>query len=113
MKRTSLILRLAVGLLLAFGVTHSFAAGANKEMTLSGKLVCGKCVLHETKTCENVLQLRKNGKTVNYFLAQNKVSKNFHDNICQNDGEKVTVTGKVGEKHGKHMIVASSIEAAK
>ena len=110
MKRTSLILSLTAGLLLTFGAARVLAADAT---TLSGKLVCGKCVLHESKECENVLQVQKDGKTVNYYLAQNKVSKNFHDNICQNDGEQVTVTGKVSEKHGKNTIVASSIEAAK
>ena len=110
MKRTSLILSLAVGLLLAVGASRVSAA---EETTLSGKLVCGKCVLHESKTCENVLQVQKDGKTVNYYLTQNKTSKNFHDNICQTDGEQVTVTGKVAEKHGKNTIAASSIEPAK
>ena len=112
MKRTSLILSLIMGLLLTFGAARSFASGS-KEVTLGGKLVCGKCVLHESKTCENVLQVEKDGKTVNYYLTQNKVSKEFHDNICQNNGEQVTVTGKVGEKHGKETIVASSIKPAK
>jgi hypothetical protein len=41
------------------------------------------------------------------------VSKDFHSNICQNDGEKVIVTGKVEEKGEKEMIVASKIEPAK
>lgn len=110
MKRTSLMLSLAAGLLLSFGASRLMAAD---ETTLSGKLVCGKCVLHESKSCENVLQVQKDGKTVNYYLTQNKTSKNFHDNICQTDGEQVTVTGKVSEKHGKNTIAASSIEAAK
>lgn len=113
MKKSSLILSLAVGLLLAFGAARLFASDASKETTLTGKLVCAKCVLHETKTCQNVLQVEKDGKTVNYYLAQNKVSKKFHDNICQNDGENVTVTGTVSEKNGKEMLVATKIEAAK
>ena len=104
------MLSLAAGLLLSFGASRLMAAD---ETTLSGKLVCGKCVLHESKSCENVLQVHKDGKTVNYYLTQNKISKNFHDNICQSDGEQVTVTGKVSEKHGKNTVVASSIEAAK
>lgn len=111
MKRTSLILSLAVGLL-ALGSARSFAADS-KEVTLNGKLVCGKCTLHESKECENVLQVQQDGKNVNYYLTQNKASKNFHSNICQNDGEQVTVTGKVKEKGGKETIAASSIEAAK
>lgn len=110
MKRSSLTLTLATGLLLAFGATRLLAAD---ETTLSGTLVCAKCKLHQADECQNVLQVEKDGKTVNYYLNQNKVSKDFHSNICQNDGEKVTVTGTVKEKGEKEMIVASKIEAAK
>jgi hypothetical protein len=60
-----------------------------------------------------VLQVEKDGKTVNYFLTDNKVSKDFHSNICQTDGEKVTVTGTVSEKDGKELMEASKIEEAK
>ena len=101
-----------MGVLVGLGLASSYAAGAHKETTLSGKLVCGKCVLHQSRSCENVLEVQRDGKTVDYYLAQNKVSKKFHSNICQNDGEQVTVTGKVGEKHGKHTLIASSIRAA-
>ena len=110
MKRTALTLTLTTGLLLAFGATRLLAGD---ETTLSGTLVCAKCKLHQTDECQNVLQVEKDGKTVNYYLTENKVSKDFHPNICQNDGEKVTVTGNVKEKHEKEMIVASKIEAAK
>jgi hypothetical protein len=110
MKRTSLTLTLTTGLLLAFGATRLLAGD---ETTLSGTLVCAKCKLHQADECQNVLQVEKDGKTVNYYLTENKVSKDFHSNICQNDGEKVTVTGNVKEKGEKEMIVASKIEAAK
>jgi hypothetical protein len=110
MKRTSLTLTLTTGLLLAFGATRLLAGD---ETTLSGTLVCAKCKLHQADECQNVLQVEKDGKTVNYYLTQNKVSKDFHSNICQNDGEKVTVTGNVKEKGEKEMVVASKIEAAK
>ena len=113
MKKTSLTLSLAVGLLLACGAAHLFASDASKETTLTGMMVCGKCKLHITKECQDVLQVDKDGKTVNYFLTMNKVAKDFHSNICQNDGEKVSVTGKVSEKNGKETLVASKIEAAK
>jgi hypothetical protein len=110
MKRTALTLTLTTGLLLAFGATRLLAGD---ETTLSGTLVCAKCKLHQADECQNVLQVEKDGKTVNYYLTENKVSKDFHSNICQNDGEKVTVTGNVKEKGEKEMIVASKIEAAK
>jgi len=110
MKRTALTLTLTTGLLLAFGATRLLAGD---ETTLSGTLVCAKCKLHQADECQNVLQVEKDGKTVNYYLTENKVSKDFHSNICQNDGEKVTVTGNVKENGEKEMIVASKIEAVK
>jgi len=112
MKTSKWLLTLAAGLLALTVSTRVLAADKN-EVTLSGKLVCGKCVLHESKECENVLQVEKDGKTTNYYLTQNKVSKSFHDNICQNSGENVTVTGTVKEKGGKETMVASKIEAVK
>ena len=63
--------------------------------------------------CQNVLQVTEDGTTNNYFLVENKVSTDFHPNICTTDGEKATVTGTVEEKDGKKMLTATSIEAAK
>jgi hypothetical protein len=112
MKKTILVW-IAAGLALA-GMTASVArAASDKDVTLTGTMVCAKCKLHEADKCQNVLQVQKDGKTVNYYLDENKVSKDFHDNICQNDGAKATVTGKVSEKGGKEMMVASKVEAAK
>jgi uncharacterized protein DUF6370 len=111
MKKSSLTLTLAAGLLLALGTASLSAADA--PVTMNGMMVCGKCKLHLTPTCQDVLQVEKDGKTVNYFLTENKVATDFHPNICQNDGEKVTVTGTVSEKDGKEMMDASKIEEAK
>jgi len=112
MKKSKWFLTLA-----AVALAVTFTAGAraadNDETTLTGTLVCGKCKLHETKECQNVLQVEKDGKTVNYYLAQNKVSKDFHSNVCMSDGEKVTVTGKVKEKGGKETVSPTKIEPAK
>lgn len=112
MKNTKRFLTLAVAALVVTFASGALAADKN-EVTLTGTLVCGKCKLHETKECQNVLQVEKDGKTVNYYLTENKVSKDFHSNICQNDGEKVTVTGKVKGKSGKEDLTATKIEAAK
>jgi Family of unknown function (DUF6370) len=113
MKNTSLTLSLVVGLLLAFSTAGLFAKDASKQITLTGTMVCGKCKLHMTKECQDVLQVEKDGKTVNYFLTMNKPAKDFHPNICQNDGEKVTVIGTVKEKGGKETMVATKITPAK
>ena len=113
MKITKLLAIVAAAFTLAVSTSKLAAADTSKETTLSGNLVCAKCVLHETKECQNVLQIQENGKTVNYYLAQNDTSKNFHDNICGTAGEKATVTGTVSEKDGKETLTASKIEAAK
>jgi hypothetical protein len=108
------MLLMVAGLLAAIAPSRLFADDtSNKEVTLTGMCVCAKCVLHETKECQNVLQIQKDGKTVNYYLAQNDISKAFHDNICTTSGEKVTATGTVSEKDGKQVMTVSKIEPAK
>src|SRR3974390_3137633 len=113
MKRTSLTLTLATGLLLAFGAARLAASDESKEVTITGNMVCAKCTLHETKECQNVVQVEKDGKTVNYYLKQNDVSKAAHDPICGGSSEKVTVTGTVKEKDGKQMMTPTKIEPVK
>jgi hypothetical protein len=113
MKRTSLTLTLATGLLLTFGAARSLASDESKEVTITGSMVCAKCVLHETKSCENVVQVQQDGKTVNYYLKQNDVSKAAHDPICSGGSEKVTVTGTVKEKDGKEMMTPTKIDVIK
>jgi hypothetical protein len=112
MKKSKLFTTIAAALLLA-AASRLLAEDSSKEVTITGQAVCAKCVLHETKTCQNVIQAEKDGKTVNYYLAQNDVSKSFHDTICQTSGEKVTATGIVSEKDGKEILTASKIEPVK
>ena len=77
-------------------------------------MVCGKCTLHLTKECQDVVQVMKGTNTVNYFLTQNDVSKGAHDPICDpGNSEKVTVTGTVTEKDGKEIMTPSKIEVVK
>jgi hypothetical protein len=113
MKKSLMTLTLAAGLLLAFGAARSFASDASKEVTITGSMVCGKCTLHETKSCQNVVQVETDGKTVNYYLKQNDVSKAAHDPICGGGSEKVTVTGTVKEKDGKEILTPTKIDVIK
>jgi len=115
MKKSMLFLALAAGCLLAASTSRLLAVDtADKdEVTITGSMVCGKCTLHETKECENVVQVEKDGKTVNYYLKQNDVSKKAHDPICGGTAEKVTVTGTVKEKDGKEMMTPTKIEPVK
>ena len=113
MKRTKLILAVAAGVMLAFGSSRLSAADAAKEVTITGNMVCGKCTLHETKSCQNVVQVTQDGKTVNYYLIQNDTSKEAHEAVCHGDTEKVTVTGTVEEKDGKEVLTPTKIEPVK
>jgi len=109
MKKLKLLIALFAGLTLA-GVTPALAAS---EVTVTGNLVCGKCNLHETETCQNVVQVPEDGKTVNYYLKENDISKAEHGAICKGGSEKVTVTGKVKEKDGKKILTATKIVVLK
>jgi hypothetical protein len=113
MKISKLFLAVAATVLLAVSSSKLAAADPNEAGRLTGNMVCAKCVLHETKECQNVLQVVEGGKTNNYYLAQNDVSKNFHDSICGTSGEKTTVTGIFSEKDGKQILTASKIEPVK
>jgi hypothetical protein len=110
MRTSRLYVVLAAGLLAGIFAARILAADSN-EVTLTGMMVCGKCKLHETKECMNVLQVEKDGKTVNYYLTQNKVSRDFHVNICEIDGENVTVTGTVQWHDRKEVMTATKIVA--
>lgn len=109
MKKLKLMLALLAGLAV-IGATTALAAD---EVTITGNMVCGKCTLHETTSCQNVVQVTEDGKTVNYYLKQNSVSKAAHGAICSGGSEKVTVTGKVKEKDGKKMMTPTKIEVVK
>jgi len=113
MKKIKLIITLLTGMALVGMASNALAADAAKETTITGSMVCGKCTLHETKECQNVVQVQKDGKTVNYYLKQNKVSKAAHEPICGGDSEKVTVTGTVAEKDGKEIMTPTKIEVVK
>ena len=105
------IITMVAGLALAGAATQTFAA--DKEVTITGDMVCGKCTLHETAKCQNVIQVKSDGKTVKYFLAKNDVSDALHEDVCHGDTKKVTATGKVEEKDGKQVLTATKLEAAK
>jgi hypothetical protein len=112
MKISKLFLS-AAAVLLAVSSSQLFADDSGKAVTITGNMVCGKCTLHLTKSCQNVVQVATDGKTVNYFLEQNDVSKAAHQPICGGDSEKVTVTGTVTEKDGKETMTPTKIDVNK
>jgi RecG-like helicase len=106
----SKVMALAAGLaLLAFALP---ALAADDAVTITGKGTCAKCDLKEADECQTVVQVKKDGKTVNYYLVHNKVSDDFHKNVCKAP-EQVTATGTVKEVKGKMELTATKIEAVK
>ena len=102
-----------MGLLMLALATPTFAAEKPKEKTITGEAKCAKCMLKETDKCQTVIQVEgKNGKTVKYYLADNDVSKAFHENVCT-EAKKVTATGTVKKVEGKNELTVSKIALAK
>ena len=111
MKRmTASVLAGAAALMLLALTTPAFAE--DKTETITGEGKCAKCALHEADKCQNVIQVEKDGKTVNYYLVQNDVSKKFHKSICE-ESKKITATGTVKEVDGKMQLTPTTIELAK
>ena len=105
--------RLLLALVAVISLAGFALAKDDKDVTVTGTLVCAKCSLHEdgAKECQNVIAVTADGKTTNYYLAKNKVSEEF-GHVCK--GEKnVVATGKVKEKDGKTWIDATKIEETK
>jgi hypothetical protein len=109
MKITRLVSLVIVALVAAFVVR---AAEKEKEVTLTGMGQCAKCSLGKTESCQNAIVVKEGGKDVVYLLAQNDVSKKFHDEVCE-AAKAIKVTGVVKDTKGQKEIVASKIELAK
>jgi hypothetical protein len=93
-----------------FAASVAFGADKeSKEITIKGDGKCGKCALKETDSCQNVIQVDKGKNKGTYYLVQNDISKNFHDNICK-ETKKVKATGSVKEADGKKEFTATKIE---
>lgn len=98
------------GASLSLALTVAFAA--EKEQHIKGEGMCGKCEMKETKSCQNVIKVKKGDKTTVYYLEKNAISDGFHKNLCSTTA-KVHATGTVKEVDGKHVLTVSKIELDK
>ncbi len=89
------------------------AAKADKEVTLTGTLVCAKCGLKEAgvKKCTNALQVKQGDATVTYYLDDKGSGEAYHEGLC-GGGTKAgaKVTGVVSEKDGKRWVKATKVD---
>jgi len=98
-------------------VATLFASGAlfaadTTQVTVTGEGKCAKCAMHEGANCQTAIEATENGQSTVYYLAENEVAKKFHSNVCHGPA-KVTATGSVELKDGKHVLSATSIALAK
>lgn len=91
--------------------TSSSALAEGKEVTIKGEAKCAKCSLHESDKCQTVIETKKRGKVVTYYVAQNDIAKGFHKEVCQ-EPKKVKATGTVEEVDGKKQLTLTKITAA-
>jgi hypothetical protein len=104
------MLRIALALALGFAAA-SLAGSINAEdkkaetKTVTGKMVCTKCTLEETKTCGHAVKVKEGGKDVVYYLKDKGGKEAYHKGVCPGGSEAdVKVTGKVVVKDGKKYI---------
>jgi len=87
------------------------ALAGDKEVTVKGDAKCAMCSLHEGNACTSVIQTKKDGKTVNYYVVDNDVSKELAK-VSHND-KKVVAKGTVKEVDGKQQLTLTKVEVAK
>jgi hypothetical protein len=88
-------------------------AADKKEVKLTGKILCAKCALGESKKCQTAIQVKQGGKTVTYFFLDKGHKEPYHEAICGSEGKQGTVTGTVSEKAGKKYITPKKVVYAK
>ncbi len=98
MVRTFIALVLGVAFLAFNGASNA----ADKEVTLDGTVVCGKCELKKSKDCQVAFVVEKDGKKTTYWFDKDSSSK-YHDDVCQ-ETKPGKVTGTV-KKDGDKMII--------
>lgn len=85
---------------LAFSASSAVAA---EEVTLEGKVLCGKCELKESPKCAVAIVVEKDGKKSTYWF-DTASSKKYHGDVCQTV-KPATIKGTVA-KEGDKMIVS-------
>jgi len=104
--------RIGLAVALALAVVAVGVASDEKEVTLSGKILCAKCSLKkdDAKECQGVLVV-EGGHAGEYYLSKNAVTEEF-GHVCAGSKDAV-VTGNLTEKDGRHWLEATKMEKPK
>jgi hypothetical protein len=95
------------------GVLTLTAQAEDKEVTLKGKIMCGKCALKQAKKCATVIQVNEDGKDVIYWFLDKGTKEEYHEEVCGGAMKEGTVTGTVSEKDGKKWIKPKEVKYTK
>jgi hypothetical protein len=105
MKKTA---SLTITLLAALGLSLQAA-----DTKVSGEATCAKCDLKKVDACQMAIKTKTaDGKEEIILAENNKISKDFHSNICKKT-EKVNAEGTITEKDGQKVIALTKVELAK
>jgi hypothetical protein len=109
------LVTLAVVGVLFSGLCLLRADEKGEKLTLKGDGMCAKCALGETKSCQNVVIVTKDGEKKTYYLVHDKVAKSAHMSMgfCRATKEnpaKVKITGTCVKKDDKLVFTAEKIE---
>lgn len=102
----------AVGKLQESGGKKEFVATkllVAEKKTVEGEGLCLKCALKKADKCQNAVRVTEGGKEILYILDQNKVSKDFHGNVCQSTA-KVKATGTCAKIGDRYEFTAAKLE---
>jgi hypothetical protein len=105
------MLMAGLGLVVVLGLTAlADDKKEEKEVTLKGSFVCGKCELKMTDACYNAIKVSEkvDGKDTDviYWLKDEGKSEKYHGKFCTGP-KKGSVTGVVSEKDSKKWITPS------
>jgi len=97
----------AIALSIVLAVVVLAQGGDDKPVTVTGAIMCAKCVLNkpDATACQDVLVATDKTE---YYLVKNAVTEKFGHG-CKTEKSAV-VTGTVTDKDGKKWMEASKIE---
>ncbi len=104
MKHRVLYGTLVSALFLFLSGAYVALAAEQKEVTVTGEVVCGHCTLKAVKECAPAIK----AQDASYLLTKNEESDKLFDK--RDKGVTVTVTGVLEEKDGQKWITASKVE---
>jgi hypothetical protein len=82
-----------------------------EDVKITGEAVCAKCELQQVSSCQMAIKVKTGGKEEIIMADNNKVAKDFHDEICQQN-VRVKAEGVITIKDGKKTIALTKIEKA-